>query len=71
MNLTPFVPLSFLRRGGIGYIREAPPPFNPANTGGVLATFDPTNMGKFRGALAPLYLASPSPLKGKGIKGIG
>jgi hypothetical protein len=96
MNLTPFIPLSLERRGGISYIREAKPPFNsprygyifyhvmgesyffkglrpfkPANMGGVLATFNPTNMGRFRGALAPLYLVSPSPLKGKGIKGIG
>jgi len=28
VNLTPFIPLSFLRRGGRGFLREAKPLFD-------------------------------------------
>jgi len=28
INLTPLIPLSLIRRGGIGYVREASPLFN-------------------------------------------
>jgi hypothetical protein len=41
-------------------------PFNPANTGGVRATFDSTNMGKFRGGVSPSLFSFPFPFEGEG-----
>jgi len=36
INLTPYVPLSLPRRGGIGYVREASPLFDSPCSGVII-----------------------------------